>query len=76
MSLGFIFVIVGVLWLLQEMDIISGGFWGYLLPVLVILIGFDMLQKDKSSTCCSWFRGDMFTNNHKDKQDRKIVDEQ
>lgn len=76
MSLGLIFVIVGILWLLQEMEIISGGFWGYVLPILIILIGLDMLNRDKNSTCGAWFRGDMFSDHHKPKKERKIVDEQ
>ena len=65
-----------MLWLLQETGIISGGFWGYVLPVIVILIGLDMLQKDKGNNCSSWFKAGMFTDGHKPKKDRKIVDEQ
>jgi len=77
MSLGLVFVIVGVLWLLQKMGIIDGSFWDYLAPVLIILIGLDLLNK-KEKKSHFWFKGFDFSQpfHSRENKDRKIVDEQ
>lgn len=51
--IGFIFIIVGILWLLQAMGYIVGDFWGFVWPVVVILIGLGMLDK-RHDGCCSF----------------------
>ncbi len=43
--IGIIFVVVGVLWLLQTMGFIVGDFWSFVWPVIVILIGLSMIDK-------------------------------
>ena len=47
--MGFIFVIVGVLWLLQQMGYIVGDFWAFVWPVIIILIGLSMIEKKRDS---------------------------
>jgi|SaaInlLV_10m_DNA_2_1039722.scaffolds.fasta_scaffold73989_2 hypothetical protein len=51
--IGIIFVVVGVLWLLETMGFIVGDFWGFVWPVIIILIGLSMIDK-KSNKCCSF----------------------
>ncbi|MBT4649300.1 hypothetical protein HN670_03980 [bacterium] len=76
MSLGLVFVIVGTLWLLQEAGFISGGFWGYLIPVLVILMGLDMMQRNSSKLDCWFGMCHPHGKSQKHKSDHKVVDEQ
>lgn len=77
MSVGLMLVIIGGLWLLQEVGIINGSFWGYVLPVLLILFGLDLLSSDESEKQ-AWFKSFMFNqpdSKHEDKK-RDVVDEQ
>lgn len=73
--LGLIFVIVGVLMLLERMDIISGGLWDYLWPVVIIVFGVHLMGKTKSGmwSCCSGKSKHHQKSSH---EGRKIVDEQ
>jgi hypothetical protein len=75
MSLGLVFVIVGVLWLLQEAGFISGSTLGYLIPILVILLGLDMMQRTANRSNF-WFNCCNPNQSPKNKKDHKIVDEQ
>ena len=43
MFVGFAFVIAGVLLLLSKLDIISGGFWDYFWPILLVALGAKMI---------------------------------
>ena len=36
---GLILVILGILFLFEEMDIIQGDFWGYFWPIILICFG-------------------------------------
>lgn len=77
MSVGLMLVIIGGLWLLQEVGIINGSFWGYVLPVLLILFGLDLLSKDEPENQ-QWFKNFMFNQSgakHEEKK-RDVVDEQ
>ena len=72
---GLVLVVLGVLFLLEEMGIITGSFWGYFWPVILIVVGFSLMDKDKKkggSSCFSWCCGD----SKKDKKKHKVVDEQ
>ncbi len=40
---GVVLVVLGVLWLLDNYDVVSSDFWMWLLPVLVILLGLKCL---------------------------------
>ncbi|MBT6691367.1 hypothetical protein HOB10_03485 [Candidatus Parcubacteria bacterium] len=72
--LGLIFVIVGILMLLERMDVISGGFWEYLWPVVLIVFGFSLIDKHKSNLCGCF--GGSKQHGKKKHEGRKIVDEQ
>lgn len=77
MSVGLMLVIIGGLWLLQEVGIINGSFWGYVLPVLLILFGLDLLSKDEPESH-QWFKSFMFNqpNDKREEKKRDVVDEQ
>ncbi|MBT4516923.1 MAG: hypothetical protein HOC78_03425 [Candidatus Komeilibacteria bacterium] len=71
---GLILVILGILFLFEEMDIIQGDFWGYFWPVILIVLGLNMIKKDKNGVNCCGFFG---TKKHKsNNKEHKVVDEQ
>lgn len=41
---GLLVVVVGVLWLLSNYEVIGKDFWMWLLPILVIVIGFKCMM--------------------------------
>ena len=43
MFFGFALLVAGVLLLLNRMDIISGGFWDYFFPIILIALGAEMI---------------------------------
>jgi hypothetical protein len=43
MYIGFLLIIVGVLFLLKNLGIISGSFWDILWPIVVVFVGISML---------------------------------
>lgn len=47
MFFGFIILIVGVVFLLENLGIISGGVWTILWPCLVIAVGLGIVWKRK-----------------------------
>lgn len=46
---GFLFVIVGVLWLLQQMGYIVGDFWQFVWPIIIILVGLSMIENRRDN---------------------------
>lgn len=76
---GLILVILGVLFLLEEMGIITGSFWGYFWPVILIVVGFSLMDKDKKKGDCNWFfcgKAKNHKHDHHEHNDHKVVDEQ
>ncbi len=72
---GLVLVIIGVFFLLKNAGIIDGGFWGYLWPILIILLGLSLADKSKNKkdgSCCGWW---CKSAKHKDK-DHTVVDDQ
>jgi hypothetical protein len=72
--LGLILVIVGILLLLDRMELIPGGFWGYLWPVVLIVFGLHLIDKNKSGSFCCFGKSKHHKNSKR--EGRKIVDEQ
>jgi hypothetical protein len=73
---GIILVVVGLLVLFEKMGIIQGDFWGFFWPIVLIVLGLNMMKKDKNGmNCCGTFFG---TKKHKShhKEHHKVVDEQ
>ncbi|MDD5749623.1 MAG: DUF5668 domain-containing protein [Patescibacteria group bacterium] len=74
---GLFLVIVGVFFLLKNMGIIAGDFWGYLWPLLIIFLGLSIADKSKKKKgdggCWCWLCGSKDKNKNKG---HKVVDEQ
>lgn len=68
---GLILVILGILFLLEEMGIIDGNFWGYFWPVILIVVGISIMRKDRNFDCGSFFGVKKSKSEH-----HKVVDEQ
>ena len=66
MLLGWILIVIGVLFFFKEVGWIEGDFWGYLLSILFILIGIAMVSKRR--------KGGLFAQRRD--RDHKVVDEQ
>jgi hypothetical protein len=43
MYIGFLLIVIGVLFLLKNLGIISGSFWDILWPIVVVFVGISML---------------------------------
>jgi hypothetical protein len=43
MYVGFLLIVIGVLFLLKNLGIISGSFWDILWPIVVVFVGISML---------------------------------
>jgi len=50
MYIGFLLIVVGVLFLLKNLGIISGSFWEILWPIVVVFVGITMLFGRKKRT--------------------------
>lgn len=77
MSFGLVLVIVGVLWFLESIGIINSSFWAFIWPVVLILFGLDLLQRDEPDSFM-WCNGafKQKPENKDENKERKIVDEQ
>lgn len=72
---GLILVILGVLVLLEKMNIIQGDFWGFFWPVVLIVLGLNMMKKDGGNMpCCKFFSSKKHNTHQADHH--KVVDEQ
>ncbi len=47
MFLGIAFLMAGVLLLLSKLDVIRGDFWDYLIPIVLIALGAQMIFERK-----------------------------
>lgn len=72
---GLILVILGVLVLFEKMGIIQGDFWGFFWPVVLIVLGLNMIKKDSGSMPCCGFLGHKKSKNNQEDR-HKVVDEQ
>jgi hypothetical protein len=49
MFVGFAFIIAGALLLLSKLGYISGGFWDYFWPIILVALGAKMIFSHKST---------------------------
>ena len=49
MFIGFVILVAGILLLLSKMGYISGGFWDYIWPILLIALGGKILFDRKKN---------------------------
>jgi hypothetical protein len=52
MFFGIAIVLIGVVFLLQNLGFISASIWQVIWPIMIILFGFSILFK--KSSCCGW----------------------
>ncbi len=55
MFLPILVIVVGLVWLFNNLGIISANVWSVILPVAVVLAGISMMKKSRggwSSWCC------------------------
>jgi membrane-associated PAP2 superfamily phosphatase len=52
MFFGIAVVVIGVVFLLQNLGFISSNVWSIIWPVLIILFGFSIIFK--KGNCCGW----------------------
>lgn len=72
---GLILVFLGILFILEEMGIIQGDFWGYFWPIILIVIGLNIMKKDSNGmNVCGFFGQKKKPEHHK--EHHKVVDEQ
>jgi hypothetical protein len=50
-------IVVGIIWLLNNLNIISTSVWSIIMPVAVILAGISMVSGKKCSWC-DWHKDD------------------
>jgi len=53
MFFGAVLIVIGVVFLLQNLGVISASVWSVIWPVLIILAGVSFLSK-KNGNCCWW----------------------
>lgn len=51
MYFAIIIILAGIGWLLQNLGIINGNFWGIFWPLLIIFWGISMLIRRRSDGC-------------------------
>ncbi len=71
-------VLLGVFFLMKEMGLIQGEFWGYFWPLLLIVLGLNMMSKGKYNSNCFAFRcgNDKKHKHHSKHKHDKVVDDQ
>lgn len=67
MIFPWVIIILGVIFLLQNLNILPAGFWNYFWPIILIAIGLSMLNK-RNGGCCGWCSS---KNSHKDSIENK-----
>ncbi|MFA5368898.1 MAG: DUF5668 domain-containing protein [Candidatus Paceibacterota bacterium] len=51
MFIGFAIILIGVIFLLQNLGLISANVWQVIWPVLIILLGLSIISKN---SCQAW----------------------
>lgn len=52
MIIGIIIVVIGLAFLLQSLDLITGTAWQIIWPCLLIVAGLGIICKEKKECCC------------------------
>ena len=56
MLLPWLLIIFGIIFLLENLNIIPNIEWSILWPIILILAGFFMLKKKSGHNCCGWMK--------------------
>lgn len=54
MTMPWLLIIVGLIFLLENLNLIPGIEWSIVWPVILILAGVYMLKKRSGDGCCGW----------------------
>jgi len=52
MIFGIIIVIIGLIFLLQSLGLITGDTWKIIWPCLIIVIGLGIINRERGGCCC------------------------
>jgi hypothetical protein len=52
MIIGIIIIIIGLVFLLQSLGLITGSVWQIIWPILIIIAGLGIICKEKGKCCC------------------------
>ena len=55
MALPWLLIIIGAIFLLENLNLIPAINWSIIWPALLILGGVYLLKKKGGEECCSWF---------------------
>jgi predicted membrane protein len=55
-------IIIGVIFLLENLNLIPAIKWSIVWPIILILAGVYMLKKKSGDGCCNWWKGKKDTN--------------
>ncbi|MDD4900978.1 MAG: DUF5668 domain-containing protein [Patescibacteria group bacterium] len=58
MLIPWLLIVFGVIFLLENLNIIPGVDWSIVWPILLIAAGLLMLKKKCGDSCCSWMKKD------------------
>lgn len=57
MLVPWLLIIIGLIFLLENLNLIPAANWSIVWPVILILAGLCMLKKKGGDSCCGWFSG-------------------
>jgi len=52
MFIGIAIIVIGLVFLLQSLGIISGSVWSIIWPCILIIIGIGIIYKERGKCCC------------------------
>jgi hypothetical protein len=52
MFIGIAIVIIGLVFLLQALGLISGSSWAIIWPCIIIIVGAGIICKERGNCCC------------------------
>ena len=55
MMMPWLLIIVGLIFLLENLNLIPGLNWSVIWPVILILTGLYLMKKKGGNDCCAWF---------------------
>jgi len=56
MMFPWLLIIIGLIFLLENLNLIPIVDWSIVWPIILILAGVFMLKKKSGDACCGWFK--------------------
>ncbi|MFA6306584.1 MAG: DUF5668 domain-containing protein [Patescibacteria group bacterium] len=54
MFMPWLLIVVGLIFLLENLNLLPWLNWSVIWPVILILIGLNMMRKKSGDGCCGW----------------------